>query len=131
MAGGNPCPPCPCNLRLGLFSWVSCGWLLQGDWTSGYLVETFDPDNNHYHPRAAIRSEIRDHWSCSGSFGRNPDSPGHQFGVGDSICECYDHGYLRGIEILPDCGPGHGSNRKSTRLNSSHVEISYAVFCLK
>src|SRR3970040_1191766 len=25
--------------------------------------------------------------------------------------------------------PGHG-DRKSTRLNSSHVEISYAVFCL-
>src|SRR5215471_12269765 len=26
------------------------------------------------------------------------------------------------------CG---GEDRKSTRLNSSHVEISYAVFCLK
>src|SRR5690554_7671795 len=26
--------------------------------------------------------------------------------------------------------PG-GSDRKSTRLNSSHVRISYAVFCLK
>src|SRR5690349_22378183 len=26
---------------------------------------------------------------------------------------------------------GHASDRKSTRLNSSHVEISYAVFCLK
>src|SRR5699024_11488138 len=25
----------------------------------------------------------------------------------------------------------HGSDRKSTRLNSSHVSISYAVFCLK
>src|SRR5204863_7674166 len=25
----------------------------------------------------------------------------------------------------------HGVDRKSTRLNSSHVEISYAVFCLK
>src|SRR5690349_23686400 len=25
----------------------------------------------------------------------------------------------------------HVSDRKSTRLNSSHVEISYAVFCLK
>src|SRR6266496_973528 len=25
----------------------------------------------------------------------------------------------------------HGTDRKSTRLNSSHVEISYAVFCLK
>src|SRR5690349_22878562 len=28
--------------------------------------------------------------------------------------------------------PGRGGlDRKSTRLNSSHVEISYAVFCLK
>src|SRR5438874_9625474 len=26
---------------------------------------------------------------------------------------------------------GQGEDRKSTRLNSSHVEISYAVFCLK
>src|SRR3989442_7794667 len=25
----------------------------------------------------------------------------------------------------------HGRDRKSTRLNSSHVRISYAVFCLK
>src|SRR5439155_21194755 len=25
----------------------------------------------------------------------------------------------------------HGTDRKSTRLNSSHVAISYAVFCLK
>src|SRR5690349_23940200 len=27
--------------------------------------------------------------------------------------------------------PGRRLDRKSTRLNSSHVEISYAVFCLK
>src|SRR6266496_5706328 len=27
--------------------------------------------------------------------------------------------------------PGGRPDRKSTRLNSSHVEISYAVFCLK
>src|SRR3989454_7510669 len=26
---------------------------------------------------------------------------------------------------------GHGGDRKSTRLNSSHLVISYAVFCLK
>src|SRR5690606_29757935 len=26
---------------------------------------------------------------------------------------------------------GHAADRKSTRLNSSHVKISYAVFCLK
>src|SRR3989442_11067400 len=28
-------------------------------------------------------------------------------------------------------GPGRARDRKSTRLNSSHVRISYAVFCLK
>src|SRR5699024_12623480 len=28
-------------------------------------------------------------------------------------------------------GPGDRLDRKSTRLNSSHVSISYAVFCLK
>src|SRR3989442_4638617 len=30
----------------------------------------------------------------------------------------------------PAVAPGH-PDRKSTRLNSSHVRISYAVFCLK
>src|SRR3712207_9376385 len=28
-------------------------------------------------------------------------------------------------------GPGESEDRKSTRLNSSHANISYAVFCLK
>src|SRR5688572_13981784 len=28
-------------------------------------------------------------------------------------------------------GPDPGEDRKSTRLNSSHSQISYAVFCLK
>src|SRR6266851_8520170 len=32
----------------------------------------------------------------------------------------------------PSCAPGPpSSDRKSTRLNSSHITISYAVFCLK
>src|SRR2546430_5055766 len=30
-----------------------------------------------------------------------------------------------------DCNPIPFSDRKSTRLNSSHSQISYAVFCLK
>src|SRR3989442_3007612 len=30
-----------------------------------------------------------------------------------------------------DRGPDRHEDRKSTRLNSSHVRISYAVFCLK
>src|SRR5690606_40843832 len=32
---------------------------------------------------------------------------------------------------LPKRGTEEWSDRKSTRLNSSHVKISYAVFCLK
>src|SRR5947199_8143074 len=49
---------------------------------------------------------------------------------------------VRGGKIADMCAPGsqsddtidlgaHMSDRKSTRLNSSHLGISYAVFCLK
>src|SRR5438874_3612032 len=44
---------------------------------------------------------------------------------------------LRGHDARPrgagrlDVGRRDARDRKSTRLNSSHVEISYAVFCLK
>src|SRR5436305_6796958 len=45
-----------------------------------------------------------------------------------------DGKYVAGEESFPYPGP-HGDalcrDRKSTRLNSSHVRISYAVFCLK
>src|SRR3712207_8338985 len=34
-----------------------------------------------------------------------------------------------GVRVLDQ--PADGSDRKSTRLNSSHANISYAVFCLK
>src|SRR5438874_7798462 len=39
----------------------------------------------------------------------------------------------RGVEVEAELAPREASrrDRKSTRLNSSHVEISYAVFCLK
>src|SRR5699024_12237340 len=40
----------------------------------------------------------------------------------------------RGVLGSTIAGPGAvvaGEDRKSTRLNSSHVSISYAVFCLK
>src|SRR5437868_11335072 len=46
------------------------------------------------------------------------------------------HGRLRGLgNAAPHRAPRRagrgGRDRKSTRLNSSHVSISYAVFCLK
>src|SRR5207249_9883385 len=37
---------------------------------------------------------------------------------------------LRALQARRPLGAG-GADRKSTRLNSSHVSISYAVFCLK
>src|SRR5439155_3447830 len=37
-----------------------------------------------------------------------------------------DTGRIVGVNVA-----GFGADRKSTRLNSSHVAISYAVFCLK
>src|SRR5690606_40306012 len=39
-------------------------------------------------------------------------------------------GEVGGAEHDP-AAPGGHQDRKSTRLNSSHVKISYAVFCLK
>src|SRR3712207_8999301 len=54
---------------------------------------------------------------------------------------CWWHGQRReadeaaaeAITVLEPEGPSHelAIDRKSTRLNSSHANISYAVFCLK
>src|SRR5439155_26117079 len=38
---------------------------------------------------------------------------------------------LLGVGPLAAAAPPRAEDRKSTRLNSSHVAISYAVFCLK
>src|SRR3712207_8996579 len=35
------------------------------------------------------------------------------------------------LRVVLGAAPGLGLDRKSTRLNSSHANISYAVFCLK
>src|SRR5256886_9092539 len=40
-------------------------------------------------------------------------------------------GYLRQVGSAVDIGAFETRDRKSTRLNSSHSQISYAVFCLK
>src|SRR5256885_11760994 len=39
--------------------------------------------------------------------------------------------WLPGARPLTSAGRAVGEDRKSTRLNSSHLVISYAVFCLK
>src|SRR3712207_7178219 len=60
------------------------------------------------------------------------DAGGPQCLVGVDVADAADQ---RLVEERPlDAGAPagqHGEDRKSTRLNSSHANISYAVFCLK
>src|SRR5260221_9810857 len=51
---------------------------------------------------------------------------GAAHGLSDECAQSQDHG-VRGQPVPAD----RGTDRKSTRLNSSHTVISYAVFCLK
>src|SRR5256885_6641944 len=52
---------------------------------------------------------------CTAAGAQRPNTQGHQTGVGPAF-----------FPQLP-----YQRDRKSTRLNSSHLVISYAVFCLK
>src|SRR3989442_2549191 len=55
-------------------------------------------------------------------------------GPGGHACIRWVSEAERGWTQLQACradSPEFGGDRKSTRLNSSHVRISYAVFCLK
>src|SRR5690606_40356722 len=71
---------------------------------------------------ARIFGEDEERWGIVGllhdfDYERWPDPPDHP---------------LKGAAILQELGwPEDVIDRKSTRLNSSHVKISYAVFCLK
>src|SRR5699024_12614945 len=55
---------------------------------------------------------------------------------GGGSADTSDSESLAGVEFVNGTRPGNQAvvdiaDRKSTRLNSSHVSISYAVFCLK
>src|SRR5690606_41126616 len=45
--------------------------------------------------------------------------------------ESLEHARQRAEQLVADKETRKKQDRKSTRLNSSHVKISYAVFCLK
>src|SRR5690348_17984005 len=77
------------------------------------------------------------------SAGRTSDAPAERGGrrlvLGDDAqaarCpvaahEAIPHAHAL-LGLLAAHGHGGGADRKSTRLNSSHPSISYAVFCLK
>src|SRR5690349_23892912 len=56
---------------------------------------------------------------------------GHEF-VGEVVETGKDvSAFKSGDRVMSPFSTSCGQDRKSTRLNSNHVEISYAVFCLK
>src|SRR5699024_11762367 len=61
-------------------------------------------------------------WSEASSAGHEPDHVVEHPVLGDPVAPAAVVALLRGDQRR---------DRKSTRLNSSHVSISYAVFCLK
>src|SRR5690606_40550979 len=70
---------------------------------------------------------------CCTVGGEDPGTipgPGHIAGV-TSLREIDSHRFLNAIESRMWTASWQSKDRKSTRLNSSHVKISYAVFCLK
>src|SRR5690349_23194970 len=63
---------------------------------------------------------------------RDPDAADHRRPVHRGAQEAVPGVELRRQQVrLHAAEAGQDRDRKSTRLNSSHVEISYAVFCLK
>src|SRR5690554_7194653 len=63
----------------------------------------------------------------------NPDAENPQGELSHNLNQVFVNmdGKSLGMYELPAKIPIIGEDRKSTRLNSSHVRISYAVFCLK
>src|SRR3712207_8977556 len=65
---------------------------------------------------------------------RDGIQPGDEDGVAGGHARVHSPDRLPGFRTLRTKGPDRGlsaRDRKSTRLNSSHANISYAVFCLK
>src|SRR3712207_7007247 len=54
---------------------------------------------------------------------------GQDLRAGEEVVDALDDG--GGQAVLQPRDVGDQADRKSTRLNSSHANISYAVFCLK
>src|SRR3712207_8581729 len=65
-----------------------------------------------------------------GDDGAVSDDPGDSSGGGPAGSLASDDTRGSG-EAKQQGSPRNGGDRKSTRLNSSHANISYAVFCLK
>src|SRR6266511_3735949 len=94
--------------------------------TSGRVVVTAEPSDDLLNPAGTVHggfsATLLD--SCMGLATQST----LEKGLGSTTLE-FKISLVR--PITPETGKIRAEDRKSTRLNSSHVKISYAVFCLK
>src|SRR5690606_42132669 len=89
------------------------------------------------HDALPISSGLRSRDSTTMKSLRSPShfsKPIHDIGAptcSPSSAWSHERASLCQLETLSLTQPFKDADRKSTRLNSSHVKISYAVFCLK
>src|SRR5437867_9635575 len=108
------------------------------------LTTAFSPVRDLFNPRPPVertQDSDRDDAERRASFSRQDDVPRHLVDVEESVrggVREPHRGRSRGERAERDSRDvpgewhrGGGGDRKSTRLNSSHRTISYAVFCLK
>src|SRR5690625_5924114 len=76
--------------------------------------------------------------SATADLSNQNDSLSYSFGylqgsslAAEGIDDIDMNNYIAGLQTAFDDAEAEIEDRKSTRLNSSHVAISYAVFCLK
>src|SRR5690349_22350039 len=112
---------------------ASLGRPLAGDRLKGVISVTFDIER-----AASLLLEGRRQHRQVEPFAPGPASADDAYRVQDAVARRL--GPLGGWKVgakapgeTPNAAPllAELIDRKSTRLNSSHVEISYAVFCLK
>src|SRR5688572_32179620 len=80
----------------------------------------------HASPRKLMLPSIHPSCRSDQEMTENCGSKIHQKAMAESTV-----GTMKGIRITARMIALNGIDRKSTRLNSSHSQISYAVFCLK
>src|SRR2546421_9159100 len=93
-----------------------------------HIVQEPQPDESFPTEKTGLR--LREVWTtaCSNTLGRN----GIQMSMKGQERVAEDRAaVLLGLTMTEIRSFSRISDRKSTRLNSSHDQISYAVFCLK
>src|SRR6266498_6130312 len=91
-------------------------WEQEGDWRAPYS-------------RHEVRCEIRP--TDAPPVPLAPEITALEAELAGCGCDDARNHYQQAVDKLPPPQLRSRQDRKSTRLNSSHVRISYAVFCLK